>query len=681
VSALESARALVFVLSAAANAAPGVKRELERAAGRGIPIITYAVENVPPSAAIAYFTETVPPVAAWAGEDRERAIRTLVAATQQGLQQTRSLPERSGSRSSYTRATYRDAKGLQFAVATALIISVCLNAYVLYRDTSFVMSRLVGRQTAPVATAQDYFGSLSLVSAFGSWALLVAAIVVLRRARLNLLSMFINVRTSGGDILWRPFIPFVNAIWLPRMASDLRDPGASDEGAEPHDWPLARWWGIAFFCAYSLTGLRDGVANAAPQSLGLIVALSVVLDALQVLTPFLAYPVLAQVLDSVRARRYSLQMPNRTATNEPLHATSTADPSLGSNVLVISAAGDQAVAENVAGALEESGCRCWTSPATASQAPTASQLACFDAVLVVVSPASHSSDGVARAVAAALSGPAPVIPFVVDPPPAGSALGHYIRSLHWIDGAAGTAALRSQRIRAAFQSTRVSATTIRGTAPQIDEALFSPLAGVARTQGRYREARGLRATAKTLAIVQVVVAAIVGLLAFAIALNPENTDPSVPLAASLVLVAASLPAWSVFVGWLMMAYRNARTLQVRDLGALRWLVCQTAVPVVSSALSGRAIGRLGRAIVQADERGGTTMKHFAVVWTTAGLVWTIAAIAGLVLGVQQAIVAAMLATTVQSMATMVRGVLRVRTINDIGTRLDARARPWFAHDM
>ena len=55
-AALESSRALVFVLSAAANTAPDVVRELERAAGRGIPIITYAVEDVSPSPSIAYFT-------------------------------------------------------------------------------------------------------------------------------------------------------------------------------------------------------------------------------------------------------------------------------------------------------------------------------------------------------------------------------------------------------------------------------------------------------------------------------------------------------------------------------------------------------------------------------------------------------------------------------------------------
>jgi len=680
-NALETGRALVFVLSAAANAAPEVKRELERAAARGIPIITYAIENVPPSAAIAYFTETVPPVAAWTGEDRERAISTLVAATQRGLKETGVSPERSGSaRSSYTRATYRDAKGLQIAVAAALIASVCLNAYVLYRDTSFVVSRLLGRQTPGVVTAQDYFGYLSLVSAFGAWVLIAATIVVLRRARLNLLSMFVNVRTSGGEILWRPFVPFANAIWMPRMASELRDPDDSDEQTEIPNWPLARWWGLAFFVTYSLGGFRDGLTNAAPQSLGPIVAVSVVLDILQVVTPFLTYPVLAQVLESVRARRRGRQMPHVPAVSVASEATRPATP-LGSNVLVIYVVGDEAVAGNVAGALEESGCHCWTSRAGANQTATASQFACFDAVLVVVSPASHSSDVVTGVVAAALAGPAPVIPFVVEPPPTGSPLGHYIRSLHWIDGATGAAALRSERIRTAFHSTRISATAASGTTTQVDEALFERLAGLAGRGERYREARGLRATAKTLAVVQVVVAAFVGLLAFAIALDPENTDPSSPVGASLVLIAASLPAWSIFVVWLMVTYSNARALQVRELGSRGWLLCQAAVPVISSVLSGRAIGRLWRAIVQADERGAEGMKHFAVVWTGAGLVWIAAAIAGGVLGSQQAIVAAMLASTLQSIATMVRGALRVRAINDVSARLDTRARPWFAREL
>src|SRR5262245_34099032 len=53
--ALESCRSVVFVLSPAANSAVDVRRVLERASGRGVPIITCAIAAVMPSPSIAYF--------------------------------------------------------------------------------------------------------------------------------------------------------------------------------------------------------------------------------------------------------------------------------------------------------------------------------------------------------------------------------------------------------------------------------------------------------------------------------------------------------------------------------------------------------------------------------------------------------------------------------------------------
>ena len=272
-AALESGCALVFVLSSASNASPDVVRELERAAGRGIPIITYAIEDVSRSPSIAYFTETIPPIQAWAGEARERTIHNVVEATRRALSEPASSTTRTGlGRAHYAKATYRDAKGLQIGVAAALAISACLNAYVLYRDASFVVAPLLGRQGQSVATAADYLGSTTLASTFGNWSVIVGSILMLRRARLNLLSFFANVRTGGGEIVWRPLVPFANALWLPRMATDLRDSGDSDD-ARVKNWSLARYWGLAFLCAYSFTGLRDGLLNAVPQSVGLLVGL------------------------------------------------------------------------------------------------------------------------------------------------------------------------------------------------------------------------------------------------------------------------------------------------------------------------------------------------------------------------------------------------------------------------
>ncbi|HVQ13614.1 MAG TPA: hypothetical protein VMS40_08485, partial [Vicinamibacterales bacterium] len=197
----------------------------------------------------------------------------------------------------------------------------------------------------------------------------------------------------------------------------------------------------------------------------------------------------------------------------------------------------------------------------------------------------------------------------------------------------------------------------------------------------YREARGLRATAKALAIAQVVLASILAIIAFAIALDPVNTDPSTPVGVSLVLIAASLPAWSSFLVWLVVTHRNARILQIRGLESQAWLFCQVAVPVLSSVLGGRAVGRLWRAIAHADERGAGAVKHLPVLWTAAGLVWALASIVGGLLGFQEAIVPAMLVSTVQCIATVVRGTLRVRVINDVSDRLDTRARPWFTREI
>src|SRR5262245_25807687 len=87
--ALAHCRVLVFVLSGAASSSPTVVRDLERAAGRAIPIVTYAIENVEPSPSIKFFTGTIPAIEAWSPAERERSARALVDACRHGLHSRR----------------------------------------------------------------------------------------------------------------------------------------------------------------------------------------------------------------------------------------------------------------------------------------------------------------------------------------------------------------------------------------------------------------------------------------------------------------------------------------------------------------------------------------------------------------------------------------------------------------
>jgi hypothetical protein len=271
----------------------------------------------------------------------------------------------------------------------------------------------------------------------------------------------------------------------------------------------------------------------------------------------------------------------------------------------------------------------------------------------------------------------------VDAPPTGSALGHYIRSLHWIDGAAGSAGLRSQRVRTAFSTNRAHAAGTGGAAVAVDSGLFFRLYGAAVGEDRYRPAGRVRATATAMAIGQVAGASIAGVIAFALALVPENTEPLTPLGISMVLVVVSFPAWCAFLLWLRVTNRNARLLKVPDLESRAWLLWQVAVPGLSLAIGGRAIGRLRRSMSHSadSERGWADhATRLRIIWTATGIMWTVSFLAAWELGVRGSIVTAMLVSVVQCVATGVRGVQRVRLIRDVGSRLDARARLWFALD-
>src|SRR6185436_3549368 len=58
VHAVKGARVMVLVFSASANESPQIKREVERAVNKGIPVIPLRIEDVAPTASLEYFIST-----------------------------------------------------------------------------------------------------------------------------------------------------------------------------------------------------------------------------------------------------------------------------------------------------------------------------------------------------------------------------------------------------------------------------------------------------------------------------------------------------------------------------------------------------------------------------------------------------------------------------------------------
>lgn len=58
IDAIESSRIMVLLFSESANASPQIKREVERAVNKGVYIIPFRVEDIPPTRALEYFIST-----------------------------------------------------------------------------------------------------------------------------------------------------------------------------------------------------------------------------------------------------------------------------------------------------------------------------------------------------------------------------------------------------------------------------------------------------------------------------------------------------------------------------------------------------------------------------------------------------------------------------------------------
>ena len=200
--ALERCRALVLVLSAAACRAPHVVRELERAAGRAIPIVTYAIEDVEPSPSIKYFRGTIPAIQAWPAPGPERSRQSLVQACREAL---RSLPQARSSpgfRSRFSRALYVESRHLLLGVGAALTFFAVLDLAALVRDSRLVFETALGWRTAVTAAEAQEFGPAVVGPAGTLWTVMVGSFLVLQRARQNLAAQFAQgIGTGAREIV------------------------------------------------------------------------------------------------------------------------------------------------------------------------------------------------------------------------------------------------------------------------------------------------------------------------------------------------------------------------------------------------------------------------------------------------------------------------------------------------
>jgi hypothetical protein len=88
IRAINGARAMVLIFSAASNASPQVLREVERAVHAGAPIIPFRIEDTPPSESLEYFISTPHWLDALTPPLEEHAIR-LADSVKRLLSETR----------------------------------------------------------------------------------------------------------------------------------------------------------------------------------------------------------------------------------------------------------------------------------------------------------------------------------------------------------------------------------------------------------------------------------------------------------------------------------------------------------------------------------------------------------------------------------------------------------------
>ncbi len=208
-----------------------------------------------------------------------------------------------------------------------------------------------------------------------------------------------------------------------------------------------------------------------------------------------------------------------------------------------------------------------------------------------------------------------------------------------------------------------------------DDRVFAQLEPAVIAPRPYRSSTILRRAAWVAACVQITVAAALGLLAFGIAIDPEDAgDPSGNI--SILLAVFSLPAWVLFIAWLSRASNNAAALFIPGLGPRRRLLSMVGLPLASMVGGGAILSRwfaaiLGRSALEVQQRAAL----FRRMWTIAGVVFTVCALLGWYLIAYHGLVrAAMVLTMCQAAATICRGAVRVKIISAVNEHVETRAR-------
>jgi hypothetical protein len=658
VDALENCRSLVFILSPAANNAAHVVRALERASGRGVPVMTYATAAVAPTPSIAYFTGTVAPIRGWTGDDPARATAALVAACRAALQPPARAKQRTATGPTFSRATYADPRPLLAVLATVFVLCCLANVYAIVQD-----ARTIERALAPAAGGQPAVpvdpASLPFLAPSATlWTTIIGSILVLRRARQNLIARFAqNVTVGAGELIWRPLVPFANVFWLPRMARDLRNAAVAARDATDSAWRLATIWRGVLIGSYCLVIVRDLLTRYSPENPGAIAALGMAVGVTCLALAAVTYAVWRSMANAVRQQPVAVAVPDERATALPLPAPV--------DVLILNEPEDDLLARTMVAQLDRLGSRCWRYDGE----PRDVSFDGFQVILVIVSHASHASERIVSLVQSAIAARAHVVPVVLDFPPIGSPLGHYVRALHWLDAA--TVFVPGHDANLA--SVLMPAAAV--LPPAIDNRVFTAHVPAKLEARDYRPAISLRRAAWAAAWLQIVVAAALGLLALVIAIDSENAgDPFGNL--SILLVGFSLPAWGLFLAWLSRTQKNATALFVSGLASRRELLLKVGVPMISMVAGGTALSRLfasllGRANAQVQQRA-TLLRR---TWAITGVVFTACALLGSYLVAYHRLVEmAMVLSMFQAIAIMCRGLVRVKMISAVSAHFETRAR-------
>jgi WD40 repeat protein len=164
IDAIESARVFVLIFSNSANASPQVKREVERAVSKGLPIIPVRIEDVVPNRTLEYFIssphwlDAFPP-------PRDRYFAKLVVSARALLES-----DKSGTPQTTTAAVLpaswekkqptRRRWGLMIAAAAAITFAVAGGYTLYFLKTQPLVRTLTGHSDQAVSVAFSPDGSL-----------------------------------------------------------------------------------------------------------------------------------------------------------------------------------------------------------------------------------------------------------------------------------------------------------------------------------------------------------------------------------------------------------------------------------------------------------------------------------------------------------------------------------------